>query len=126
MKHEDIQFNTRRQMATDKMEQDNSEIGKEPDKTNPEDLPDYIRPFTHLFNKKKFKKLPERGEWDYEIILTDEAPKELNTKVYTMTFKEEEALNQWLDKQLKAGLIVESKSRYAAPCFYIPKKDGSL
>ena len=43
-----------------------------------------------------------------------------------MILKEEEALNQWLDEQLKVGLIVESKSRYAAPCFYIPKKDGSL
>ena len=42
MKHEDIWFNTRRQMATDKMEQDNGKIGKEPNKTNPEDLPDYI------------------------------------------------------------------------------------
>jgi len=31
-----------------------------------------------------------------------------------------------LDEQLKVGLIVESKSRYAAPYFYIPKKDGSL
>jgi len=31
-----------------------------------------------------------------------------------------------LDKQLKAGLIVESKSRYTASCFYIPKKDGLL
>jgi len=40
--------------------QDNGEIGKEPDKMNPEDLPDYIQPFMHLFNKKKFKKLPER------------------------------------------------------------------
>ena len=56
----------------------------------------------------------------------DEAPKELNVKAYVMTLKEEEALNQWLDKQLKAGLIVKSKSRYAAPCFYIPKKNGSL
>jgi len=56
----------------------------------------------------------------------EEAPKELNTKAYAMTLKEEEALNQWLNKQLKAGLIVESKSRYAAPCFYVPKKDGSL
>ena len=27
---------------------------------------------------------------------------------------------------MKAGLIVESKSRYAAPCFYIPKKNKSL
>jgi len=56
----------------------------------------------------------------------DEVPKELNAKAYMMILKEKEALNQWLDKQLKAGLIVESKSRYAAPCFYIPKKDGSL
>ena len=56
----------------------------------------------------------------------DKVPKELNAKAYVMTLKEEEVLNQWLDKQLKAGLIVESKSRYAAPCFYIPKKDGSL
>jgi len=93
---------------------------------NPEDLPEYIWPFTHLFNKKKFKKLLERCEWDHEINLMDEALKELNAKAYTMTLKEEEALNQWLDEQLKVGLIVESKSRYAAPCFYIPKKDGSL
>ena len=56
----------------------------------------------------------------------EEAPKELNTKAYAMTLKEEEALNQWLDEQLKAGLIVKSKSRYAALCFYILKKDSSL
>jgi len=58
--------------------------------------------------------------------LTEEAFKELNAKAYAMIIKKEEALNQWLDKQLKARLIKESKSRYAAPCFYIPKKDGSL
>ena len=59
-------------------------------------------------------------------ILMEEAPKELSAKAYVMTIKEEEALNQQLDKQLKAELIVQSKSRYIAPCFYIPKKDGSL
>jgi len=47
-------------------------------------------------------------------------------KAYAMTLKEKEVLNQWLDEQLKAGLIVESKSRYAASYFYIPKKDGLL
>ena len=110
----------------DNRKQDNSEIRKEPDKTNPEDLLEYIRLFTHLFNKKKFEKLPERRELDHKINLTEEAPRELNAKTYAMTLKEEKALNQWLDEQLKMGLIVESKSRYAAPCFYIPKKDGSL
>ena len=125
MKHKDIRFKTRRIKDKDTMEQNYSEISKEPDKTNSEDLPDYIQPFTHLFNKKKFEKLPERCEWDHEINLTEEAPKKLNAKAYTMTVKKEEALNQWLDKQLKAGLIVESKSRYTAVkivdgglCFY--------
>ena len=129
MKHKDIQFNSKRTKAieiADNKEKNNGKIGKKPDKMNPEDLPEYIRLFTHLFNKKKFEKLPEKHEWDHEINLTDEVSKELNAKAYAMTLKEEEALNQWLDKQLKIGLIVESKSRYAALCFYIPKKDGSL
>jgi len=56
----------------------------------------------------------------------EEAPKKLNAKAYAMIIKEEKALNQWLNEQLKAGLIVESKSKYAVPCFYIPKKDRSL
>ena len=101
MKHEDIQFKTRKTKETetrDTTTQDNGEIGKEPDKTNPEDLLEYIQPFTHLFNKKKFKKLLERWEWDYEINLTDETPKELNAKAYVMILKKEEALNQWLDE----------------------------
>jgi len=54
--------------------QDNGEIGKKLDKTNLEDLPNYIRPFMHLFKKKKFKKLLERHEWDYEINLMNETP----------------------------------------------------
>jgi len=58
--------------------------------------------------------------------LTEDVPKELNAKAYAMTIKEDEALNQWLNEQLKMVLIKESKSRYAAPCFYIPKKNGSL
>jgi len=59
---------------TNNKEQDNREIRKELDKMNPEDLPEYIRPFTQLFNKKKFEKVLERCEWDHEINLTDEAP----------------------------------------------------
>ena len=57
--------------------------------------------------KRRFEKLLEQKEWDHKI---DEAPRKLNTKAYAMTLKEEKALNQWLDKQLKARLIVESKS----------------
>jgi len=58
----------------------------------------------------------------------ENAPKELNFKAYTMMVKEEEALNQWLNKQLKVELIVESSLRYGyvALCFYIPRENESL
>ena len=82
----------------DKQNKEQHEIEKELDPTNLEDLPEYIQPFTHLFNKKKLEKLPERRKWDYEINLIKDTPKELNIKAYAMTIKEDKALNQWLDK----------------------------
>ena len=42
MKYQDIEFKTKRTQVMETMEKDSSEIGKEPDKTNPEDLPEYI------------------------------------------------------------------------------------
>ena len=42
MKHKDIRFKTRKTKTMETTEQDNREIGKEPDNMNPEDLPDYI------------------------------------------------------------------------------------
>jgi len=81
----------------------------------------------HAFiQQEEVKKSLKRHKWDHEINLTDKALRELNTKAYTIPLKEEEVLNKWLDEQLKAELIVVSKSRYAASCFYIPKKDGLL
>jgi len=73
MKHRDIKFKTRKTQEIETTTQSNGEIGIKLDKTNPEDLPDYIWLFMHLFNKKKFKKLPERYEWNHEINLMDEA-----------------------------------------------------
>ena len=124
--HESIWFIPWLRRLLPKEEEESKRGDKEPNLTNPEDLPKYIQPFTHLFNKKKFEKLPDKQEWDHEINLMEKVPKELNAKAYPMTLKEEEILNQWLDEQLKAGLIVESNLRYAALYFFIPKKDGTL
>ena len=60
IKYQDIRFKTRRTYTIKQMTQDNGEIRKEPNKTNLEDLLDYIQSFTYLFNKKKFEKLPKR------------------------------------------------------------------
>ena len=66
----------------------------------------------HLFNKKKFEKLLERQEWNYEINLMEEAPKELNDKAYAIIFKENKVLNQWLEEYLKIKLIAELSLQY--------------
>ena len=84
---------SRRLQPMDNKDKEQQEIGKEPDLTNPEDLLEYIQSFTYLFNKKKFKKLLERREWDYEINLMEEMPKELNAKAYAITIKEDKSLN---------------------------------
>jgi len=110
MKHKDIRFKTRRTKATDNMEQDNGEIGKELDSTNSEDLPDYVRPFTYLFNKNKFEKLPERHEWDYEINLMEEAPKELNAKVYAIIPKKDGSLQLVQDYRKLNQVTIKDKT----------------
>jgi len=61
IQHQDIVFISRTQRLqsiedTNKVQQ---EIGKELDLINLKDLLEYIWLFTYLFNKKKFKKLPE-------------------------------------------------------------------
>jgi len=45
-----------------KEEEESKGGDKEPHPTNPEDLPKYVQLFTHLFNKKKFEKLPDKQE----------------------------------------------------------------
>jgi len=62
------------------MDEEHQEIGKKLGPTNLEDLPEYIWLFMHLFNKKKFEKLSEQREWDHEINLLEDIPKELNIK----------------------------------------------
>ncbi|KXN82727.1 hypothetical protein AN958_02219 [Leucoagaricus sp. SymC.cos] len=52
----------------------------------------------------------------------DNAPSELQAKIYSMTLKEEEELNMFIDENLKSGRIHVSKSQYAAPCFSFQKK----
>ena len=43
-----------------------------------------------------------------------------------MTVKKDKVLDQQLEKQLKAELIVKSSLKYTVLCFYIPKKERFL
>ena len=45
-----------------------------------------------------------------EVNWNKDALKKLNAKTYAITVKKDKVLNQWLEKQLKTRLIVESSS----------------
>ena len=77
----------------EEIDKEHQKISKEPDPTNLEDLPEYIQPFIYLFNKKKFERLPGQRKQDHEINLLEDVLKELNAKAYTITVKENKALN---------------------------------
>jgi len=47
-------------------------------------------------------------------------------KVYPLSIKEQKELDCFLDEHLKTGDIRPSKSPYAAPFFFVKKKDSSL
>jgi hypothetical protein len=47
-------------------------------------------------------------------------------KVYALTQPEQEALTTFLQEHFDKGYITESKSQFAAPFFFVKKKDGKL
>ena len=98
IEHKSIWFTPWSRRLLPKEGEESKKGDEEPNPTNPEDLPKYVQPFTHLFNKRKFEKLLDKREWNHEINLMEEVPKELNAKAYPMTLKEEKTLSQWLNE----------------------------
>jgi hypothetical protein len=85
--HKMVTFGNLRQLTHLPVEPDDLEDDKETTPMDINALPPYVQPYIHLF-QKNFDKLPEHTEWDHEINLTDNAPRELKAKVYPMTVKE--------------------------------------
>ena len=56
IKHQGIEFKTRKTPVIEIQNKNKLDIEKKPGLMNPEDLPEYIRPFIYLFNNKKFEK----------------------------------------------------------------------
>ena len=67
-----------------------------------------------------------RSPWDHAIDFKDGAPVAIDCKVYPMTRTEDDALDEFIDKQLAKGYIRPSISPYASSFFFIKKKDGKL
>ncbi|THH00881.1 hypothetical protein EW145_g7016 [Phellinidium pouzarii] len=88
-------------------------------------IPAHYHNFIHLFEKKAAERFPIERPYDHAIDLKpDFVPRDC--KLYSMTPKEELALDEFLTENLRKGYIRPSKSPMASPFFFIGKKDNTL
>ena len=78
-----------------------------------------------MFEKKVSERFPISRDYDHAINLKpDFVPR--NCKVYPLSPKETELMNEFIDENLRKGYIRPSQSPMASPFFFTGKKDGSL
>ena len=98
---------------------------KEGEKTFEELVPEEFRDFKDVFSKQEAERIPSRRPYDHAINLQEEA-KPARSSIYPISPKERGALKEFLDENLRKGYIRKSNSEYAAPFFFVKKKDGGL
>ena len=79
-----------------------------------------------VFSEKASHRFPEPCIWDHAIELNPGALSSIPGKVYQLMQDEQKALLKFIQEQQAKGYICPSKSPYAAPFFFIKKKDGKL
>ena len=91
-------------------------------------LPEQYADFADVFDAKEFDQLPGRRPWDHAINLREGADgdRKLKGKLYPLNPTEQGALDAFLAENEKTGRIQPSQSPFAAPFFFVKKKDGAL
>ena len=89
-------------------------------------LPEHYKQHVKVFSEEESQWLPRPRLWDHAIELKPDAPATLPGNVYTLTQAEQQALEEFIKEHQRKGYIRLSKSPYAAPFFFIKKKDGKL
>jgi hypothetical protein len=89
-------------------------------------IPKEYHRHSFVFSKAESKRFPPPREWDHAIELKPGHPENMPGKVYALTQPEQEALVTFLQEHLDKGYITESKSQFAAPFFFVKKKDRKL
>jgi hypothetical protein len=89
-------------------------------------LPARYKVHAKVFSEEEAQRFPNAREWDHAIDLRKDAPATLPGKIYALTQPEKQALKEFISEHLRKKYIRLSKSPYAAPFFFIKKKDGKL
>ncbi len=91
-----------------------------------EQIPEEYQQHSKVFDEKEADRFPPKREEDHTINLKEDALAVLDCKIYPLSHNQDTKLTEFLEEHLRKGYIRESKSPYAAPFFFIKKKDRKL
>ena len=89
-------------------------------------LPDHYQRHAHVFSEQEAQRFPGPRLWDHTLELKKDAPATPPGKIYALMQDKQKALQEFIKEHVQKGYIHPSKSPYAAPFFFIKKKDGQL
>ena len=112
--------------STEKRQTLASKLAQEAKGSEPTPLPTPYQQHAHVFSEQEAQRFPGPRIWDHAIELKPDAPPTLPGKVYTLSQDEQKTLQEFIKEHVQKGYIRPSKSPYAAPFFFIKKKDGQL
>ncbi|KAJ8474036.1 hypothetical protein ONZ51_g7484 [Trametes cubensis] len=98
------------------------------EKTLDEILPDFVKDYRQVFEKKAASRFPPSRPWDHAIEFKkdfDHHTKGSWRKIYPLTYTERIELDKFITENLEKGYIRKSKSPLASPFFFVTKKDGT-
>jgi hypothetical protein len=92
---------------------------------NLERLPEEFHEYRNIFSKQEATLLPRHRACDHRIDLEPGTTPPLGP-IYSLSIYEQEALKDYVDKNLAKGYIRPSKAPCGAPILFIRKKSGRL
>jgi hypothetical protein len=95
-------------------------------RTYKEVVPEHYRDFKKVFSEVESERLLEHKPWDHKIDLKPDTPSEHRSKNYPMSIDEQRKVDKFLEENVRKGYIQLSQSPFAAPVFFVKKKDRKL
>ena len=79
--------------------------------------------YLQVFSKEAYQELPKpRPGANYEVKFKND-PGYLCSKIYPLTWKEQQALQKWLEENVANGCLEPGESDYVSPVFFKDKGD---
>ena len=89
-------------------------------------LPERYQRHVEIFFKEAAHQFPLERPDNLVIKLKPGTPDTINCKIYPLSCVELDEWHKFVEKNKALGRIADAKSPWAAPVFFIHKKDGSL